>query len=55
MGEFTIRWMNSDVRALPTSLPVDRLLQDIAAGEIPADEVPQLMNAMRAQIAHRMS
>jgi hypothetical protein len=52
-GEFTVRWMNADARELPTADLVDRLLQDIAAGEVPAAEVPQLMDALRIQIAAR--
>ena len=49
-GEFTVRWMNADVRDLPTADLVDRLLQAIATGDVPAAEVPQLMGALRAQI-----
>jgi hypothetical protein len=49
-GELVVRWM-SDARELPTTELVDRVLQDIASGDIPADDVPQLMAAVRAEFA----
>ncbi len=45
--------MNSDVRELPTAELVDKLLQDIAAGDVPAADVPRLMGALREQITAR--
>ncbi len=55
-GEFTFKWMSADgLRELPTTDLVDRVLQDIAAGEVPADDVPRLMDSLRARIGARVS
>ena len=54
-GEITVRWMTPDVRSLPASELVDHVLQRIADGDVPAADVPQLMDAMRAQIGARVS
>jgi len=44
-----------DVRSLPASELVDQVLQRIADGDVPAADVPKLMDVMRAQIGARMS
>ena len=55
-ASITFSWMNKeDVRSLPASELVDHILQRIADGDVPAADVPQLMDAMRAQIGVRVS
>jgi len=55
-ASITVSWMSrEDVRRLPASELVDQVLQRIAEGNVPADKVPQLMDAMRAQIGARAS
>jgi len=52
----TFSWLNrEDVRSLPTTELVNQVLQRVADGDVPAADVPQLMDAMRAQIGARMS
>ena len=52
----TFSWMSrDDVRDLSAAELTDRVLQRIAAGEVPAEDVPRLMDAMRAQIGARAS
>jgi len=53
-GEISISWMNTtDVRSLSSAELTDQLLQRIAAGEVPAEDVPRLMDMLRQQIAVR--
>lgn len=49
-GTFTTSWLDNDVRSMSTPKLVDLMLQRIAAGEYPADDVPHLMEILRAQI-----
>jgi len=52
----TFSWMNSeDVRSLPTTELVNAVLQRVAEGDVPAADVPQLMDALRAQLGARVS
>ena len=52
----TLSWMTrDDVRELPAAELADLVLQRIAAGEVPAEDVPRLMDVMRAQIGARVS
>ena len=55
-ASIAVSWMNrDDVRCLPASELVDQVLQRIADGDVPAADVPKLMDVMRAQIGARVS
>jgi hypothetical protein len=55
-GRITFSWMNrEDVRSLPASELVDHVLQRVAEGDVPASDVPRLMDSLRARIGTRMS
>ena len=55
-ASITVSWMNrEDVRSLPASELVDHVLQRIADGDVPAADVPKLMDVMRTQIGARVS
>jgi hypothetical protein len=55
-GSITGSWMSSeDVRSLPASELVDHVLQRVADGDVPAADVPQLMDSLRSQIGARVS
>lgn len=52
----TVSWMASeDVRSLPTTELVDQVLQRVADGDVPAADVPQLMDVLRSEIGVRAS
>jgi len=55
-ASITVSWMTKeDVRSLPASELVDQVLQRIADGDVPAADVPKLMDVMRDQIGARVS
>jgi len=52
----TFSWMSrEDVRSLPSEELTDLVLQRIADGDVPAADVPQLMDVLRAQVGARVS
>ncbi len=52
----TFSWMSSqDVRSLPSEELVNVILQRIADGDVPTDEVPQLIDVVRAELGERLS
>jgi len=55
-ASITFSWMRSeDVRSLPSEELTDLVLQRIADGDVPAADVPQLMDVLRAQVGARVS
>ena len=45
--------LNADPRHLSSADLTNRILQDIAAGNVPADDVPDLMKALREELGAR--
>jgi len=50
MASVTFSWLNSQ-DVVPTDELVDQVLQRVADGDVPAADVPRLMESLRAQIA----
>jgi len=56
LASVTFSWMSrEDVRSLPSEELTDLVLQRIASGDVPAADVPRLMDSLRAQIGARVS